>query len=308
MRIRPLPGLSGLDTPRPLVRHHFTVDVEEYFQVSAMEPYVSRERWEGMASRVEFGTRLLLELLGDAGALGTFFVLCWIADRYPVLVREIAAAGHEVASHGYGHERITQLSPLQFRESVRTSRIILEQLIGAEVVGYRAPSFSIVRGGEWALDVLLEEGYLYDSSLYPVTRSGYGYAGGARDPHRLVRGAGTLSEFPPATLEIAGAVLPAGGGAYFRHLPYQVVERAFRSAASRGAPATFYIHPWELDPQQPRISVPFKTQLRHYGGLHRTVPRIRRLLQRFRFQTIAATLHSMDGTTRLEDAGLSPAG
>ncbi len=294
--------------PHHEVRHHFTVDVEEYFQVSAMEPYVSRDRWEGMTSRVEFGTRLLLELLADADALGTFFVLGWIADRYPALIRDIAAAGHEIASHGHGHERITELTLSQFRESVRTSRSTLEQLLGTAVIGYRAPSFSIVRGGEWALDVLLEEGYRYDSSLYPVQRAGYGYAGGARDPHRIVRDSGTLSEFPPATLEIRSAVLPAGGGAYFRHLPYQLVHGAISSAAARGAPATFYIHPWELDPLQPRIAMPFKTRLRHYGGLRRTVPRLRRLLARFQFQPIATTLHTMDDSTRLEGASAPPAG
>jgi polysaccharide deacetylase family protein (PEP-CTERM system associated) len=274
----------------PPVRHHFTVDVEEYFQVSALEPFVPRTQWERIPSRLALGVRMLLELMAEQEACGTFFVLGWIAERHAALVQEIARAGHEIASHGWGHERVTQMTPDAFRESVRRSRGTLEDLVGDAVVGYRAPSFSIVRGGEWALDVLLEEGYRYDSSLYPVRRSGYGFADGRRDPHLLERPAGMLYEFPPATLRWGSAVLPAGGGAYFRHLPYSLVQSAMRSAAARHMPATFYIHPWELDPEQPRISVPLSTRVRHYGGLHRTVPRLRRLLSSFRFQPIAHTL------------------
>ncbi|HEV2146490.1 MAG TPA: XrtA system polysaccharide deacetylase [Longimicrobiaceae bacterium] len=272
------------------MRHHFTVDVEEYFQVSAMEPYVPRDRWSGIESRVERSTRLILELMAERDARGTFFVLGWIAERHPGLVREIAEAGHEVASHGWGHRRVTQLTPDQFRRSVRASREVLEDLVGAPVLGYRAPSFSIAAGYEWALDVLLEEGYRYDSSRFPVRRRGYGFAGGARDPHWLERPSGRLGEVPPATLLVGGKNLPAGGGAYFRLFPYALVRAAFREAEARGAPATFYIHPWEVDPEQPRIPVPPATRVRHYGGLRRTVPRLRRLLGEFRFQPIAETL------------------
>lgn len=274
------------------MRHHFTVDVEETFQVSAMEPYVKRSDWDSFPSRVDRGTRQLLQLLADAGSSGTFFVLGWIAERHPDLVREILAAGHEVASHGYGHERVTTIDQAQFRESIRTSKAILEGITGSRVIGYRAPSFSIVRGGEWALDALLEEGYEYDSSLYPVRRDGYGYAGGPRDPHDITRASGVLREYPPATLGIGSAVLPAGGGAYFRHLPYQLVERALIQAEQRLQPATFYIHPWELDTEEPRIAVPLKTRMRHYGGIARTSPRLRRMLRRFSFQSIATSLAS----------------
>jgi polysaccharide deacetylase family protein (PEP-CTERM system associated) len=272
------------------LHHLFTVDVEEYFQVSAMEPYVPRDQWGAMPSRVALGVRVILDLLAEHGAHGTFFVLGWIAERYPDLVREISQAGHEIASHGWGHERITELSRAAFRDSVRRSKSVLEAITDHPVLGYRAPSFSIVRGGEWALDVLLEEGYLYDSSLYPVRRAGYGFSGGERDPHVLRRLMGTLREFPPATLQWGRAVLPAGGGAYFRHLPYGVVERALRSAEDRRVPATFYIHPWEVDPDQPRLPVSWRTRVRHYGGLRRTVPRLRRLLGGFRFRAIAHTL------------------
>ena len=253
-------------------------------------PYVARESWETRASRLRVGMDMLLALLDERKALGTFFVLGWVARHHPQVVRDIAAAGHEVASHGWGHERVTTLTPDEFRASVRSSKRDLEDIIGTPVVGYRAPSFSIVRGGEWALDILLDEGYRYDSSLYPVRRPGYGFAGGERDPHRLQRDAGVLHELPPATLQVGPAVLPAGGGAYFRILPYYVVRAAMASAARRRVPATFYIHPWELDPGQPRLDVPFTTRLRHYGGLARTVPRLRRLLGEFEFQTIARTL------------------
>ena len=279
------------------LRHHFTVDVEEYFQVSALEPFVARRTWEERAPRLNVGMRLLLDLMAERGARGTFFVLGWVAKHHPAIVRAIADAGHEVASHGWGHERVTTLTPDQFRVSVRDSKSALEELAGQPVLGYRAPSFSIVRGGEWALDILLEEGYRYDSSLFPVRRAGYGYFGGERDPHQISRPAGVLDEVPPATVTCASAVLPAGGGAYFRLFPYGLVSAALRSAEERGVPGTFYIHPWELDPQQPRLAVPMKTRIRHYGGLHRTVPRIRRLLSDFAFQPIVDTLNFKGAST-----------
>jgi polysaccharide deacetylase family protein (PEP-CTERM system associated) len=277
------PGSTG-------VRHHFTVDVEEYFQVAAMEPYVRRSDWDGIDSRVDIGTRLVMKLLAEAGAQGTFFTLGWVAKKNPALVRAIVDNGHELASHGWGHERVTTLSPAQFRESVRDSKKILEDVGGQRIRGYRAPSFSIIRGGEWALDILIEERYEYDSSLFPIFRSGYGYAGGQARPHVLHRPAGTLAEFPPATVGAGKLLVPAGGGAYFRLLPYRLTSMAFASAEGQKYPATFYIHPWELDPEQPRLPVNWKTRVRHYGGLRRTVPRLRRLLSQFRFQSIAATL------------------
>lgn len=277
-------------TSRKAVFHHFTVDVEEYFQVSALEPYSPRNRWDTIPSRLDIGVHSLLDLLSENNASATFFVLGWIADRAPGLIREIAAKGHEIASHGSDHRRVTALTSAEFRESVRTSKRILEDIVGHAIVGYRAPNFSIVRGREWALETLVEEGYRYDSSLFPVRRKGYGFVGGARDPHLLQLDSGTLHEIPPATLKVGKAILPAGGGAYFRHLPYAFVESAILAAERRGVPATFYIHPWELDPSQPRMRTSMLTQLRHYGGLTRTVPRLRRLLSSFHFQPIAATL------------------
>ena len=272
------------------MRHHFTVDVEEYFQVSALEPYVDRAAWRDIPTRLRLGVDKLLELLAEHDSKGTFFTLGWICREHPDVIDRIVAAGHEVASHGWGHERVTTLSPAQFRESVRSSKLELEDRTGQRVLGYRAPSFSIVRGTDWALDVLVEEGYLYDSSLFPIVRRGYGYAGGARDPHVLHRSVGLLREFPPTTLGIPPALIPAGGGAYFRLFPYFVTKIAIRATEARGERGTFYIHPWELDPQQPRLKVNRLTRLRHYGGLQGTVPRLRRLLSDFRFQSIATTL------------------
>ena len=273
--------------------HHFTVDVEEYFQVSALERYVPRSRWESLQSRVVASTTLLLDLLAETDQKGTFFVLGWVAERHPDLVRAIAAGGHEVASHGQDHRRVTDETPDEFRASVRRSKEILERIINAPVQGYRAPSFSIVQGREWALDILVEEGYTYDSSLFPIHRPGYGYAAAQRDPHWLDRPAGKLAELPPATVRKFGVNLPAAGGAYLRLLPGGLVRAAIREAEQRGAPATLYIHPWELDPEQPRIPVSIATRIRHYGGLRRTAPRLRKLFEEFRFTAIADSLPAM---------------
>lgn len=268
------------------LEHHFTVDVEEYFQVSAFEPHVSRAEWGHFESRVTGAVDTLLALLDRHGARATFFVLGWIAERHPLLVKAIAAADHEVASHGWDHRRVTDQSPDQFRESVRRTKGVLEGLVGEPVVGFRAPSFSIVPGREWALELLIEEGYAYDSSLFPIARRGYGYPGAVRDPHLLKTKAGTLLELPPATLHRAGINFPAAGGAYFRLLPYALTRAAFRDCARRQVPGTFYVHPWEVDPDQPRLDVSWSARTRHYGGLARTVPRLERLLAEFRFNSV----------------------
>jgi len=272
------------------VTHFFTVDVEEHFQVQALAAAVPRSRWSTEESRVEPSVFELLALLEASSSTATFFVLGWLAERRPALVRAIVDAGHELASHGWDHRLVTKQSRTEFRESIRRSKCVLESVGGQRVLGFRAPSFSIVRGGEWALDCLIEEGFLYDSSLFPVRRPGYGYAGGEGDPYWVSRPAGRLAEFPPATLRFGGVRVPAGGGAYFRLLPYGLVRSAFRLAARRQRPGTFYIHPWELDPDQPRYAVGRSTRIRHYGGLNRTRPRLRRLLREFRFGAIGPAL------------------
>jgi len=275
------------------VHHHFTIDLEEYFQVSAFESCVARADWERFESRVAAQVAQLLDLLARHEARATFFVLGWVAERQADLIRTIARAGHEIASHGWDHVRVTQQTPRQFRASIRRSKEMLEAISDAPVVGFRAPSFSIVRGREWALDVLIEEGYRYDSSLFPVRRPGYGYPGGSTDPHWLERPGGGLAEIPPTTLRWCGMRLPAAGGAYFRLLPYSVVQAAFRQFERRGIPGTFYIHPWEVDPEQPRLAVPWTTRLRHYGGLRRTARQLARLLTEFRFTAIRDTVGAL---------------
>jgi polysaccharide deacetylase family protein (PEP-CTERM system associated) len=273
-----------------VIRHYFTVDVEEHFQVRALAPWVARERWDSLESRVARNVDRLLQLLARHGATGTFFTLGWVAERQPAMIKAIAAAGHEVASHGYDHRRVVELEPDAFREQVRRTKSVLESLSGRPCLGYRAPNYSIVAGWEWALDVLVEEGYRYDSSLFPITRPGYGYAGGGRDPYWLERPAGRLLEVPPTTLRRAGLNLPAAGGAYFRLLPSALVRAALRDAERRGQPGTFYLHPWEIDPDQPRFQVPLLTRVRHYGGLARTSGRLERLLGEFRFVSISEGL------------------
>jgi polysaccharide deacetylase family protein (PEP-CTERM system associated) len=272
--------------------HHFTVDVEEYFQVSALEPYLSREDWETLESRVEPCVDRILELLERHDAFATFFTLGWIAERHPGMLKRIADQGHEVASHGWDHRRVTELEPDEFRESVRRSKSALEELAGIPVRGFRAPSFSIVQGREWALEILIEEGYAYDSSLFPITRRGYGYSSGKRFPYWLELASGRLYEVPPTTLRRFGVNLPSSGGGYFRLLPYSLTRNALLDAERHCEPGTFYIHPWELDPDQPRFDVSPPTRLRQYGGLARTSQRLERLLSEFRFTSIAQSLDS----------------
>lgn len=295
-----------------LFAHHLTVDVEEYFHATAMRSVVQPSDWPDLESRVEGSVDLLLELLARHSHCGTFFVLGWLADRRPHLVRRIHAAGHEIASHGWAHRPATELTREEFRHSVARSRAVLEDIIGEPVLGFRAPSFSIVPGLEWALDVLIEEGYAYDSSLFPIVRGGYGYSDGSRDPIWIARPAGRLAEFPPATLRLLGVNIPAGGGAYFRILPYGVIRSALRRCEERGLPTTFYIHPWELDPDQPRLPTSWATRLRHYAGMRRTMERLDRLLGEFRFKPIASALPpsaSSSGTSgSAEVAPMSAAG
>lgn len=275
--------------------HLFSVDVEEHFQVSAFEPYMPRDQWSRQPSRVVANVRRLLDLLDEFGARGTFFVLGWVAERQPELVREIARRGHEIASHGWSHRRVTTLAIPEFRDEVRRSRALLEEISGTPVVGYRAPSFSILTGMAWAYDVLLEEGYRYDSSRFPIRRKGYGSPDVPVSPFFVRRPAGEMLELPLATTTMWGVRLPAAGGGYFRQLPYALTARALREHGGRGQPAMFYIHPWEYDVDQPRLDVSWLTARRHYGGLARTWPRLRRLLAEFRFTSVAERLPDLAG-------------
>ena len=275
------------------MHHFFSVDVEEHFQVSAFDGVLSRSGWDAQPSRVEANTDRLLELLARFNAHGTFFTLGWVAERHPALVRRIVAAGHEIASHSWWHRRVTTLTREEFREDIRSSKRVLEQLTGRPVRGFRAPSFSIVPGTEWALDLLLEEGYAYDSSLFPIRRPGYGYPAAAHHPHHIFRPGGTLLELPPATTSLLGLRLPAAGGGYLRQFPLGLIRRAFREHARDEQPGMFYIHPWELDPDQPRLPVGWLTRVRHYRGLDRTVPRLEQLLAEFRFTSVERWLETV---------------
>ena len=274
--------------------HFFTVDVEEYFQVRALRSVVSRDEWLSRPSRVAKSIDDLLACLDRHGARGTFFLLGWIARYHPNVVRSIARAGHEIASHGFWHEQVTSLTPAQFLEDVRSSKCELEDVTGTQVLGYRAPSFSIIPGWEWAFDVLIEAGYRYDSSLFPIRRRGYGYPSAQRTPHVIQRPKGTLAEFPLATTKILSYQVPAAGGGYLRQFPLAVIRRAFREASERGESATFYIHPWEIDPEQPRLAVSQLNRIRHYRGLDAALERVERLLEEFSFDAIASCLPAVE--------------
>jgi polysaccharide deacetylase family protein (PEP-CTERM system associated) len=293
-----MPAPSGTDAATAVATgttHIFSVDVEEHFQVTAFEGVVSRGSWDRQPSRVERSTGELLELLARHGVRGTFFTLGWVARSHPWLVKRIAAAGHEVASHGYSHRRLSTMTPKQVREELRDSKASLEDVTGRAVYGFRAPSFSILPGGEWAFDLLLEEGYRYDSSLFPIHRPDYGYPSAPTAPHLIRRPSGALLELPLATLRLGSMRIPAAGGGYLRQFPFELVRRAFRQHGRRGVPGMFYIHPWELDVDQPRLPCSLATRMRHYGGLRRTRPRIERLLREFRFTSVAERYGMADG-------------
>jgi len=281
------------------LRHFFTVDVEEYFQVNAFDDYIARESWPTYPSRVAENVDRLLDILARHRVSATFFTLGWVAKRHPRVVRRIAQAGHEVASHGWWHRKVTTMTASEFREDVRLSKDVLEDITGSAVLGFRAPSFSIVPGREWALDVLIEEGYVYDSSMFPVRRPDYGYPDAPPIAHVIERPAGRLYEFPLATTVWNGVRIPAAGGGYLRHLPIHIIQRAFREHTEGRIPGVFYIHPWELDDEQPRLPLPLMTRVRHYRGLRQTPERVGRLLAEFHFTALR------DGLPRAGPLGLS---
>jgi polysaccharide deacetylase family protein (PEP-CTERM system associated) len=265
--------------------HVLSVDVEDYFQVEAFADVVPRESWDDYPLRVDGNTRRVLDLFDRHGARGTFFFLGWVADRFPGLVREVVARGHEVACHSYWHRPIYRLTPAVFREDTRRARAAIEQAAGLAVSGYRAPTWSITRDSYWALDVLAEEGFLYDSSIYPIRHDLYGVPGGRRFVHQLPCGDGrSLQEYPPATVRLAGATLPAAGGGYLRLFPALYTHWAFRQISAEGQPVVVYFHPWEIDPAQPRLPGRLRSRFRHYINLHRMERRLEGLLRRYRFQ------------------------
>jgi polysaccharide deacetylase family protein (PEP-CTERM system associated) len=266
----------------PALTNALTIDVEDYFQVSAFAPYIRREDWDRRECRVERNVGRILELLAERDVRATFFTLGWIAERHPQVVRAIVAGGHELASHGYGHERASELSRPAFRHDVERSKKILEDLSGREVRGYRAPSFSIGTRNLWALDVLAHAGYRYSSSIYPIAHDHYGMPDSPRFAYRV--GAGLL-EIPCTTLRIGRRNLPSSGGGYFRLLPYALSRWMIRRVNEHdGESAVFYFHPWEIDPGQPRIpGIDAKTRFRHYVNIPRMERRLQSLLADFRW-------------------------
>lgn len=272
----------------------FSVDVEEHFQVGAFENAIPRDTWDRLESRVERNTRRLLDLCARHEVKGTYFVLGWVAERWPQLVRDIQDAGHELGTHGQDHRRVTTLSPREFREDIRRSKQTIEDVSGVEVIGYRAPSYSIVRETMWAMDVLAEEGFLYDSSIFPIRHDRYGIPDFPRFP-RPVRDLGrdhtAVQEFPISTIRLAGMNLPFVGGGYLRHFPFAFIRWGMqRLNAVERRPAIVYIHPWELDPEQPRQAVRLSTRLRHYRNLHRTEERLAGLFSEYSFASVREVL------------------
>jgi polysaccharide deacetylase family protein (PEP-CTERM system associated) len=265
---------------RRVVVNALSVDVEDYFQVSALAPWFPRSKWDDAPCRIERNVDLILQLLEDADARATFFTLGWIAERYPALVRRIATAGHEIASHGYAHGRVTDLERAAFYADILLAKAILEEVTGAEVKGYRAPSFSISTETDWAHDCILEVGYRYSSSVYPIRHDHYGIPDA---PRFAYYSRPDLLELPITTTRLLDRNWPAGGGGYFRLLPYPVSRWSIRRVNEvEKQPAIFYFHPWELDPKQPRVKgAGLKTRVRHYLNLEQTEGRLRRLLGDF---------------------------
>ena len=270
------------DQPVNRVANALTIDVEDYFQVSAFAPYIQRTAWDSTPCRVERNIERILQLLDAHGAKATFFMLGWLAQRYPRIVRDISARGHEVASHGHAHLRASEQSPAEFDDDIRGAKQLLEDTVGTVVNGYRAPSFSIGHGNLWAFDRIAEAGYRYSSSVYPVQHDHYGMPDAPRFPYRVRNG---LLEIPVSTARVFGRNLPAGGGGYFRLAPYAVSRWAIRRVNDVDQrPSIFYFHPWEIDPHQPRVAgIGWKTRFRHYVNLNRTEARLRRLLSDFRW-------------------------
>jgi polysaccharide deacetylase family protein (PEP-CTERM system associated) len=273
------------------VMNALTVDVEDYYQVEAFANVVSRQAWDGWESRVEYSTKRLLELFAKHHATGTFFILGWLAERFPQLVREVANAGHEVACHGYNHQFIGNQTREGFRGDVRRAKAILEDLIGLEVEGYRAPTYSITNASLWALDILVEEGFRYDSSIFPIHHDRYGIPDAKRFPHLIRCQAGEILEFPPSTVRLAGQNLPMVGGGYFRFLPYSWFRWGVHHLNKvEQQSAIFMVHAWEVDPDQPVVPGTRFNVWRHRFNLHKTEPRLARLLTDFRFTTVRNVL------------------
>lgn len=272
-----------------------TIDVEDYFQVNAFVRYVRQEEWDSFPLRVDENTRRILDVLDSFSIKATFFILGWVAERCPGLVKEIQTRGHEIACHGYGHELIYMIGPQRFRADVQRAKRLLEDISGVSVKGYRAPSYSITRQSLWAMDILAEEGFTYDSSIFPVMHDTYGIPDAQRFPHIYKTESGTIQEFPLSTwpLRLPGKEmrLPVAGGGYLRLFPASFLIRAIGSINRvEHKPAVLYFHPWEIDPEQPRIKAGLKSRFRHYLNLEKTERKLHKILSELRFGTMSSVL------------------
>ena len=274
------------------MRNALSFDVEEYFHVEAYKTVVQTREWPTLESRVVRSTERLLDVLDRHRVSATFFVLGWVADRHPRLVREIRARGHEVGCHSYAHRVIFSMTRPEFRNDVRQAKEAIENAIGGAIIGYRAPTYSVVRQTMWALDILAEEGFRYDSSIFPIHHDRYGIPDAPRGPYRTTLSNGRdLVEFPISTLRVGSQNLPFSGGGYFRLLPYAVVRTALRRLNRRDQlPGIVYLHPWEVDVEQPRFPVRRLTRFRHYVNLDKTLPKLESLLRDFAFMPVSDLL------------------
>lgn len=274
-----------------------TVDVEDYFHVSGFADRIRSPDWDHYESRVVASTRRVLQLFDRHAGRATFFILGWVARRHPELVREIDRAGHEIGCHSEWHRLIYDLDPEEFRRDTCASRDILQDLVGRSVTAYRAPSFSITSRSLWALTILAEEGFTLDASIFPVHHDRYGLPHADRAIHRLETTAGTITEFPSSVCRVLGQNIPAGGGGYLRLYPYYITAALLRQIQASGRPAMVYLHPWEVDPDQPRLPGRRMSRFRHYVNLHRTESRLDRLLSEFSFDTVSAVVESLEQQT-----------
>lgn len=290
------------------VTHAMTVDVEDYYHVAAFNKAINPADWDTWPSRVEANTNKLLQLFDDANIKITFFILGWVAERYPELVKTIRAQGHEIASHGYSHQLIYKQDQQVFREETAKSKQILEDLGQAPVIGYRAASYSITRKSLWALDTLADLGFTWDSSIFPTRHDNYGIPGSPEEPYKIITNSGAvLTEFPLTTAKVFGQSVPAAGGGYFRQYPYALSRWLFeRASLNQTKPQIFYLHPWEIDPDQPRVpNASWFSNFRHYTNLKRCLPRLERMIGDFQFGTISQSLRSTDIKRELKIADLT---
>lgn len=268
----------------------FTVDVEDYFQVSAFASGIRPEDWDQYECRVEQNTHRVLDIAARTGTTGTFFILGWVAERYPHLVHEIQSAGHEIGCHSMWHQLVYDLGPERFRRDLVEARDILEDTTGVPVTLYRSPSFSITQRSTWALQILREEGFCIDSSIYPIRHDRYGIPTAPLEPYLIDTPAGGIREFPGMVSEVAGMRLPVGGGGYLRLFPWWLTHVLLKRVRQQGRPLNVYIHPWEFDPEQPRIAASMTSRFRHYQNLHTTAEKIERLLTAFNLNTMSSVL------------------